>query len=398
MLDKLKRHYPILLLTAGHGAVDFYIGLLQVVAPGLAVYLGVPLGDLIMLVGISGLLNNIAQPVAGYIMGRKNLSWILWFSIALSALPAFMGLVPGFWSLAAIILLGAMGTGLYHPEGALSAHEATGEKAYLGVPLFMAGGAGIYAIATPLSIKLTETFGFPALAWTAVPGLIVAALFLFQYRERKRRHPSVVIRPRSKRVTKVQPGHMSFWPLLIVTSFFAVAGGMFIALLSSHYELTFGPEARTWAGWVLMVFGFAGSLCSFWWSAVAHKRGFYQVVLLTQALAFPLYGLMAFPPSAAAGFIVSIPLSIVSSNAVYAVAVTMARNAAGLTQALRTSLLMGGTAGLSSVAVMVSGALLRRGMPSSRLMLFIALCSLMAVLLSVWQLLRQRAAGRRKEG
>lgn len=185
---------------------------------------------------------------------------------------------------------------------------------------------------------------------------------------------------------------MSYWPLLAMTGFFCMANGLFLSLLTSHYELTFGPGARSVAGWLLMATGLAGALSSFWWSAMARKVGFYRVAILTQALACPLFALLAFPASPWLGFLVAIPMSLVSPMSMYPVTVPLARNAAGLTQAMRTGILMGVPAGLSGFAVMFAGAMLRRGLPSSYLFLAIAACSLGAVLLGVWQLLAARRA------
>lgn len=392
-LARARTYFPILLLTVGHGMVDLYIGLLQVVAPGLSKHLNIELGDLILLVGIGALLNNVVQPLAGYAMGRRNISWALWVAVALSGLPALMGFVSGYFSLAALILLGAVGTGLYHPEGALSAHEASGEKAYLGVPLFMAGGAAVTALGTPLSIWISETFGFPALAWLIVPGVVVGAVFLLQYRHRRRTHPSLVLRPRSKRMTRAVDGGMRYWPLLSVGVCFGLGNGLFMSILSSHYELVFGPGARDWSGWILMVMGIASGLLCFVYSTLSRRCGFYKVTLATQIIACPLFALLAYPSSPEKGLLIAIPLSLVNPNAVYPVAVTLARNAVGLTQGLRTSIMMGGTFGLSSILVMVSGTLLRREMPSSYLIFFIAGCSLVAALLSLWQVF---AGGDRK--
>lgn len=390
MLEKLRRNFPILLLAAGHGAVDFYLLLLAVVAPGLAIHLRIPLGDLVMLMGAGTLLNNAVQMLAGYVMGSRNLAWTLWFGVLVSGLSVFMGVVPGFYSLAAIILIGAVGTGLYHPEGALSAHDVSGDKAYLGVPLFMAGGACFTAIGTPLSIWIADTYGYPTLAWLIIPGLLVAATLFFRHQGAKQKHPSLVLRPRSRRITKIGQGVISFWPLLGVTICYGVLNGLFLSLLASHYELVFGPGARSWAGWILMIMGTAGSFCSFVWSALARKHGFYTIACLTQIIALPLLVFMAFPPSPALGFVIAIPLSLVSSMAVFPISVPLARNASGLTQGMRTGILMGGTAGLSSIAVMIAGALLRRGMPSSWLMLAIAACCLASILLSAQQLLATR--------
>lgn len=385
MLTAVKKHFTIILLTIGHGMVDLYIGLLQVVAPGLAVYLGLPLGDLVILMGISNLMNNITQPITGYFMNKRNMAWILPVGIVCSTLPTLMGFATGYWSLVALVLLGAAGTGVYHPEGILSAHDATGEKSYLGVPLFFAGGAGIYALMTPLSLRISESYGFPAMTVLAIPGLAVALIFLLQYRHRRRTHPSLVLRPRSKRLTRVVDGHMSYWPLLTVSVFLSIAFGLFLAILSSHFELLFGSESRIWSGYVLMTMGFAGSLASFFWASLAKKHGFYKICLITQLIAAPLYAYMAFPASPAIGFLVAIPLSLVNPNTVYPTAVTMARDAAGMNQSMRTSIMMGGTSGLSSIAVLVAGVLMRREVPSEYLIFGVAACCLVAVLLSAWQ-------------
>lgn|GEM_PF-3095650 len=391
MFTRILPYLPIITLTIAHGAVDFYIGLLQVVAPGLAQYLNIPLGDIVFLIGVAALLNNIAQPTTGWIMGKRNMAWVLGLSVVTASLSTFMGYAGGIWPLAALAILGAIGTGVYHPEAALSAHDEAGEESSMGIPIFMAGGAAISAIGTPLAIKWSEWFGFPALAWFALPGLFTGFLLYAQYRNKRKAHPSIVLRPRSRRASKPTEGRMSYWPLLLVAICFGVANGLFVATLSSHYELRFGPTARVWAGWVLMGWGIAGSLASFLWTAKSTRRGFYFVSLCTQALAAPLFVLMAYPASPETGFFIALPLAIISPGAVYPVAVAMARNAAGLTQSLRTSLVMGGTSGLSSIAVMIAGGMIRRGMSSSYLMLFAAFCSLVAVLLSLWQLAAARA-------
>jgi MFS family permease len=352
--------------------------------------MGIPLGDVVMLVGVASLLNNVVQPFAGWIMGRRNLAWTLWFSVLLASASVWMGWMPNFFWLCVVILAGAAGTGLFHPEAALSASDATGEKAYLGIPLFMAGGGTIYAIVTPLSIRVAERFGFESIAWLALPGIAVAGLLFASYQRRKREHPSVVIRPRSRRITKVGVNVISFWPLLATGFCLAVANGLFLAILSSHYELLFGSGARRWAGWTLMVLGILASILSFVWSGMGRKHGFYVMTLATQAVAFPLFLLMAWPVSPAWGFALAFPLGLVTPATIHPMAVGMARNAAGSTQALRTALMMGATYGLSAVATMVAGVLLRRGVSSSWIILFVAFCALGAALLSAWQLVARR--------
>jgi hypothetical protein len=201
----------------------------------------------------------------------------------------------------------------------------------------------------------------------------------------------VVIRPRSRRITRVSAANVSFWPLLAVGFCFAMGSGLFLSTLSSHFELLFGPEARHWSGWTLMILGILGSIMAFVWSGLGRKIGFYRMTLATQVLAAPLFLLMARPSSPEWGFLIAVPLSLVTPAAMHPMAITLSRNAAGSTQALRTGLMMGATYGLASVAIMVAGVLLRRGMSSSWIMIAAACCSLVAVVLSLWQLLVRKS-------
>ena len=390
MLTSLKKFYPILLLTCGHGLVDSFMGLLQVLAPGLAAHLGIPLGQVVMLIGVSSLVTNLIQPAAAWVMGSHNLAWALPLAILASSFSVFMGFAGNIWILAAFIVIGAAGTGLYHPEAVLAAHDASGDHAHIGIPLFMAGGTAIYALITPLSIRITETYGFPYLTWFLIPCLLVTALFVISYRNRRKTHPSILSRPRSKRITVVGDGHISYWPLLATGLFICMATGLYLAILSSHYELRFGPEARHWSGWVLMVLGAGASLSAFLWASVVKRRGFYPVALATQLAAFPLFLLLAHATSPEMGFAVALPLCLVTPASMHPALLTLAKNAAGATQALRMSLMMGGTFGVASAAVMVAGALIERGVASSTIFVFVALCCLAAALLSAWQLLVHR--------
>lgn len=388
MRSKLAALGPILLLTCGHGAVDSYVGLLAALTPGVAELLSVPIGHVVMLVGVTGLISNLSQPFAGLIMQRRNLSGVLWVAVLVSALPLLIGFVPNFWWLCVIVVSGSLGTGFYHPEGVLSAHDVTGSKAYLGIPLFMAGGVAICSIMIPLSIWISERWGFKALLWLVLPGLLVALNLLVSYRRQRKEHPSVVLRPRSKRITKVTAGHMSYWPLLTLGCCFCICAGLLNAIVTSHYELRFGESTRHEAGFVLMIIGVFTSAASFGWSWLSKKKSFYLLALITQILAVPLFVLMANLPTAGWGIALAFPLALVSPASLHPVGVMLARNAAGLSQSMRTSLMVGGTYGASAVAVMVAGVLLDRGVESRWIVMFCAFCSFCAVLVSAWQVLR----------
>ncbi|MDR0362763.1 MAG: MFS transporter [Planctomycetota bacterium] len=378
----VKTRFALILLSIAHGSVDFYVNLLQALAPAMAVHLDVPLGGIVALVGIGQFATNVVQPLAGLIMGRRNLSWIVWAGAALSVLPAFMGWVSGFWPLAALILIGAVGTGIFHPEGLLAAHDASGEEAHFGVPLFMAGGFFLSAVAAPVGIQWVERLGFKSMAVLAIPGLLIACSLLGAHRKRKREHPSIVVRPRSRRVARIEAGRLSFWPIFAMAACFSIATGLFFAILTSHYELKFGSEARAWAGWVILAMGGVGSLSSFFWGYVCRKKGYFAAVFLTMLAAAPLFFLLANAGSPAMGLAIAFPLSLIAPGALYPTSVNLSRNSAGLTQSLRAGLMVGGTWGAAAVVTVAVGVLIDRGVDTTYLVAVSACACLLAGLIA----------------
>lgn len=384
--------FTVVLFAVAHGVVDFYVSLLQALAPSLATHLNVPVGTVVMVVGVGQLLNNCVQPLAGWVMGKRNLSWILWCGAIIAVLPAFMGLTTSFLVVAALVLLGAVGTGIYHPEGLLAAHDASGTHVHVGVPFFMACGYFFSAAAAPIAIYWVERFGFPALAWLAIPGVLIAAALFVVYRRKRSQHPSVAIRPRSRRETKLMAGNYSVWPLMGVCACTSIATGLFMAILTSHYELTFGPDSRIWAGWVLLVMGGVGSLASFYWGQVSRKKGYYAIVVGTQIFAGALFAYLAYAGSPKLGLLITVPLSLISPGAIYPAAVILVRNAAGLTQSMRAGLVVGGTWGLSSIVVMIAGWFLARGTASSHLILISAVACFVAAGIALYMLLTGKSS------
>lgn len=386
MLKRIRNNLPILALTLSHGTVDFYPALLPALTPALASYLSIPIGDVVTLVGIVGLINNAVQPLVGHVMNKRNLGYVMWFGMLLSVLPAFMGFATGYVSLFLLAIVGALGTGIFHPEGLLSAHDVSQGKTYVNIPLFMAGGSCLNAIAALIAIQWVKWFGFPAMSLLAIPGVIMAAAMFKQYSRKKKAHPSVVRRPRAKSAIDQEESKFMFWPLMASTTCFGIGTGLFFSMLTTHYELIFGPDSLIWAGAIMTIVGIGAAGASFLWGYLAKKHGFYRTILFTQIVAIPLYFLLIFPGSPQIGLLVSLPLSIFNSGAVFPVAVVLVRGAKGLNPSLRAGMLIGGTWGTSAIIVMLAGVLLRHGVTSSAIMSITAWSSLVAVAIAVWQL------------
>jgi FSR family fosmidomycin resistance protein-like MFS transporter len=301
-----------------------------------------------------------------------------------------MGLTHSFGIVAVLVILGAVGTGIFHPEGVVSLHQAAGRQAHFLVPFFMACGFFFSAAAAPVSIYWVENLGFPSLYWLALPGLVLA-LLLFLHRRRDRRdHPGTAHQRHSQRRVGVSSAQPSFWPLLATAGALNIATALFMALLTSHYEIHFGSASHRTAGWMLLLMGGLASLVSFFWGHLTRQdrfRRFYLLVLASQLLATPLFFWLPHAATPTTGLVICIALSLIAPGAIYPVSVTLSRDTSGLTHSLRAALMIGGTWGTAALVVTLSGILLEAGVDTRQLLSGSAFFTLVAALIALWQVL-----------
>src|SRR5438876_716611 len=82
-----------------------------------------------------------------------------------------MGLAPTYASLLALLLIAGTGTASFHPQGASTAGEASGDRRGTGLSLFVAGGELGYSLG-PLIVALVVAIrGLEATWLVALPGL-----------------------------------------------------------------------------------------------------------------------------------------------------------------------------------------------------------------------------------
>ena len=177
-------HNTRLLITGlGHFSIDLFSS--QV--PVLLAALSTPLALSNAQVGIAATLYSLAtaltQPLFGYLADRFGSRWLGPGSLVwLAGLFGLLGLIGSTLSFPALILLltvAALGSGAYHPQGAMHAAASDRERQASATAIFFLFGQAGLALGPALGGMLLESVGLPGLTMLALVVMPVAlGLFL----------------------------------------------------------------------------------------------------------------------------------------------------------------------------------------------------------------------------
>ncbi len=165
----LLRNPAVLAATLGHFSVDMYSGMLPLILLALTEPLGLSYSQVGLVSMAFTLASSISQPVFGWIGDRWNGRPLAVLGVA--AIATTMGIMrfaDSFTLLMMLAPIAGLGSGAFHPQGAVLASDAPAEARGSAMSLFMLGGNGGYAFG-PL-------FGaaFFALAGVYMPEMLAA--------------------------------------------------------------------------------------------------------------------------------------------------------------------------------------------------------------------------------
>ena len=167
---------PLLALTLGHVTVDSYVGLIPVLYPLLIGRFSLDLST----VGLVSLAyvgtSSVSQPFFGWVADRHG-ARVLRFSLLWTAVVfACIGFAPSFGALLLLAAVAGLGSGAYHPFGAVAAGAvAPRRRRSTATSVYVTGGYVGVAIGPILGAALLSAFGLRGVALTLLPGLAAAA-------------------------------------------------------------------------------------------------------------------------------------------------------------------------------------------------------------------------------
>ena len=156
-------------VTAAHFVSDAYTSLLTPLLPVLRANFGVSIGQTALLVAVSALFGSVLQPVFGILADHSDRRLLTAIGPALCGIGmALLGVAPTYLVAAALVTLGGMGSGIFHPAAIAYVHEgAQPRQRGLFASLFSAGGTAGQAFG-PLAVTF---LGVGRLHWALPVGL-----------------------------------------------------------------------------------------------------------------------------------------------------------------------------------------------------------------------------------
>ncbi|HYF65667.1 MAG TPA: MFS transporter [Herpetosiphonaceae bacterium] len=130
------------LMTLSHFANDGWTALLSPLLPAIQASYGVSIADTAVLVAILAFAGSMLQPLLGILGDHIDRRLLAAFGPVLTGAGlTLIGYAPNFFVLGALVLLGGLGSAIFHPSGAAYiALSARPDQRGLFVSLFSAGG------------------------------------------------------------------------------------------------------------------------------------------------------------------------------------------------------------------------------------------------------------------
>lgn len=184
----LLRNRALTTLMLGHFTVDMYVGVIPMLYPLLTDKFGLSLSRVgFVSLAYSGMA-SLSQPFFGYLADRRGTRLIglalMWTAISFS----IIGFASSFNMLLLLAGLAGLGSGLYHPLGALNARAVIDEgQRNIAMSVYVTGGTLGVASGPIVGALLLHYFGLHGTALMIVPGVGIATFMLFKMGDISRR-------------------------------------------------------------------------------------------------------------------------------------------------------------------------------------------------------------------
>ncbi len=246
------RDGKLITLMLGHLTVDSYVGIIPVLYPVLIGRFDLNFAT----VGLISLAYSgtaaISQPLFGVIADRYGTRLtgvsLVWTAVTF----ALVGFVPTFPLLVALACASGLGSGAFHPFGALDVRALLPKRSRsAGMSIYVTAGTVGVAIGPLIGIGLFTWFGLQGTGWLVIPGIATGAYLLWRMRNAA---------PGAATERKAAPAPRQVVPMLAIA---AVIGVMM---------------SRSWTVYVFQ------SFTPTWYQDLGYGPGFYGPLVTTLVL------------------------------------------------------------------------------------------------------------------
>ncbi len=297
------------------------------------------------------LASNGVQILTGHLRPDKTAPLFLPLGVVLSASICLMALVPrSLAGIALVVVLGVIsgsGVGVAHPEGLRAIHALDRVRPSLSTALFMTAGFFGFASGGAVSAWLVDSYGLPGL-YPLISLLVLGVVTMRLSRVRLAVEHGA---PNGNGpAISLSAGALPFWKVWSIGLPAAISATAIQQLTPTYlHELGFDLK---YGGFAAAMFGWGGAVGPFLWTLIAHRKGDLPASIWAFSLSAPflvLY-LMFAEHAGAAWLLFGVGFSSMSA---YILTVTLARESRGFNLGRRMALIVGGTWGVATLALMI---------------------------------------------
>ena len=373
----------LLILALSHLVVDLYVGLLMPILPALEGRMNVSFAALAGLVGVCGIVVNLIQPLAAKVAKRFPRQLFLIVGPAISGALALMGVIDSYQALIILAIVSVVGTGIFHPDGVIAAHIASGEHEHVGVPIFLSGGFFGFSLGAIISSQWFMHFGFSGYWLLGLPG-VICAILIFIIRRRinhSELSESTVIRQKKK----TPEVHFHIITIVTLTSFLVTPVAVLYTIYSKYLEILYGSEvAVEWSGLVIATLGLSGAAGSYMWGWFSKRISRFLLAAVTQLLAIGIYLIFIFTAPGPLLIICTLFLGVLWGSSIFPVIATAAKSARGLTPTERAGWVVGGSWGFAGLFQVLFGVITSYGFQMVDIIKYPVFFIFCAMIISFW--------------
>ncbi len=339
--------WKLAVLLLCHLTVDFYAGLtLPLPEPTLINHYGASLGRVMLLVAAAAIVCNAVQPLAGLILPRRPLPWLLWVCPLLAATVALIGFATNYAVGWLLFMVSAVGIGVMHPEAVLAAQALSGRRIGMVTALFMSVGFFGFSLGSLAGGWWGARWGLTRFWLLAAPAFATAAMVwasgLCTLRSSRAAVPDDDVR-----------GPLPFASVFAVGSLMAVNLTLLYRLLPVFMVRRFGDPAQADAGTLLFLVGLFGAVGGVSLGMVSDRLGTLRTMVAVYLAGLPAVLMLLRMSSATAGFGWAV-LTGLTIGGSFPLAVMLARQAKSFPLRLRIGLGIGGAWGLGEFSVILA--------------------------------------------
>jgi MFS transporter, FSR family, fosmidomycin resistance protein len=336
-----------------HFSGDFFMSFVNPLLPVLADKLALTMTQVGLVAGLSRALAFVIQPTVGYIADHYRTRFFILGGPILTALfIPFLGVVNSFSLVLVFVVLGSLGSSMFHPTAAGMVSDHAGKNLGFSMSLFHLGGTAAFGIGPLFVTWYVNRFELTALPYVSLIGVgTVTLLFL------------IVPKPETEGLANlgfigsIRDALGAVWKPIVLIWFLIV-----LRTFVSQSFMTFAPIMFSREGYSLIDLGriiaayvIAGSISGVIAGHVSDRVGYRPLFLVSYALSTPalylflrLSGQWVYLGAFASGFILLSTLPL---------AVAMAQELAPKGKSLVSSLMMGLAFGTGGILTPLTGKL-----------------------------------------